>query len=427
MKGWLVELSTKIGGVFFCSLFVQILFISLIYPWTKNSGGDFMSLTDEIYRELCDGLEKGLDWQQFLAKHSASKGPLYNAIGRFFTEVGTKIAALKEEKNRVQNELKQASLTMDSLDQKIKEVESNIASLEDRENGLNGQVETLEAKLAEKSELVKHLAELEKLGFDSKRLMQLQEALKEIGMKHGLRGQQTVDKFFDDLRDYESVLGAELQLKGFQTQIETKKLEAENWKAKEEALKRKHDDLKGAIEAVHALRTRGIKASQIIAWHRVLSRFQTVEEFDQGLAQYGDMTNLLKAKKEETESYELRLVEAQSQVETLEKDRAKLEGAIDALRVAGVKELKAMSGEATKQLKVIAASEIRETQAVGQEVRSEFSNFFAQLDALVRKVFEIGQEFERTRQKLQKYEGVKAALESHAAASEADNEVPEKS
>ena len=38
-----------------------------------------MSLTDEIYLELLDGLEKGLDWQRFLAKYSTSKGPLYNA------------------------------------------------------------------------------------------------------------------------------------------------------------------------------------------------------------------------------------------------------------------------------------------------------------------------------------------------------------
>jgi DNA repair exonuclease SbcCD ATPase subunit len=386
-----------------------------------------MSLTDEIYRELWDGLEKNLDWSQFLAKHSASKGPLYTAIGRFFTEVGPKIVALNEEKRLVQSKLDQAGLTMDSLDQKIKEAKSNIASLEDREDVLNGQVETLEAKLAEKSELVKHLAELEKLGFDSERLRQLQEVLKEIGMKHGLRGQQTVDKFFDDLKDYESVLEAELRLKGLQTQIETKKLEAENWQAKEKALKRKHDDLKEAFGAAHALRTRGIKPSQIITWHRILSRFQTVEEFNQRLAQYGDMIRLLNAKTEETEDWELRLANAQGQVETLKKERAKIEGAIDVLKVAGVKELKAMTKEATKQLKVMAASEIRETQAVGQEVRSEFSNFFAQLDALVKKVFEIGQEFERIRRELQKYEGVKNVLESHVAASEADNEVPEQS
>ena len=379
-----------------------------------------MSRTDEIYLELLDGLEKGLDWQQFLAKHSASKGPLYSAIGRFFTEVESKIVALHEEKSRVQSELEQAGLMLDSLNQKIKEAESNITSLEDSKNVLNEQVETLETKLAEKSELAKHLAELEKLGFDSERLKQLQEALKEIGMRHGLKGREAVGKFFDALKDYEAVLWAELQLKGLQTQIETKKLEAENWQAKEEALRRKYDDLKEALGAVHALRTRSIKVSQIITWHQILNRFQTVEQFDQSLAQYGDITKLLNARKEETESYELRLAKAQSQVETLEKERAKLEGAIDAIRLAGVKELKAMTEEATKQLKAVAAREIRETQTVGREVRSEFSNFFAQLDALAKKVFEIGQEFERIGQKLQKYEGVKDALESHAAASEAE-------
>ncbi len=379
-----------------------------------------MSLTDEIYLELLDGLEKGVDWQHFLAKHSASKGPLYSAIGRFFTEVEPKIVALNEEKSRVQGELDQAGLTLDSLDRKIKEAESNFASLEDRKNVLNEQVETLETKLAEKSELAKHLAELERLGFNIERLRQLQDALKEIGMRHGLKGKEAVSKFFDDLEDYEAVLGAELQLKGLQTQIETKKLEAENWQAKEEALRRKHDDLKEALGAVHALRTRGIKVSQIITWHQILNRFQTVEQFDQSLLHYGDITKLPEARKEETESYELRLAKAQSQVETLEKERAKIEGAIDALKVAGVKELKAMTEAVGKQLKAVAASEIRETQAVGQEVRSEFSNFFTQLDVLVKKAFEIGQEFEKIKEELQKYEGVKDALESHAVASEAE-------
>jgi len=378
-----------------------------------------MSLTDEIYLELEDGLEKGLDWQRFLAKHSASKGPLYNAIGRFFTEVGPRIAALNEERSQHQSELDQAKLTLDSFNRKTKEAESNLASLEDRKNVLDEQVEAQEAKLAETSELAMHLAELERLGFDSERLKQLQEALGEIGAKHGLRSKEAVSKFFEDLKDYGAVLGAELQLKGLQTQIETKKLEAENWQAKEEALSRKHDDLKEAVGAVHTLCTRGIKVSQIITWNKVLSRFQTVEQFDQSLAQYGDMTKLLEARKEEAQSYELRSANAQGQVEVLGKERAKIEGAIDALIVDGVRKLKAMTEEATKQLKTVAAREIREAQAVGQEVRREFNNFSTQLDSLTKRVFEIGQEFERKKEELQKYEGVKEALDSHALESEA--------
>ncbi len=386
-----------------------------------------MSLTDDIYRELSDGLGKDPDWQQFMAKHSGSKGPLYNAIGRFFTEVGPKIVALKEEGSRVQSELDQAGLTMDSLNQRKKEAQSNIASLEDRENILNGQVATMETELAKKSELAKHLAELERLGFNIERLSLLRDALRQTGEKHGLNSKETVSKFFGDLKDYDLVLGAEVQLKGLQTQIETKKLEAENWQAKEEALRRKHHDLKEAIEVVGALRAKNIKESQIIAWHQILTRFQTVEQFAESLTQYGDMTKLLKVRREEAESCELRLAKAQSQVETLEKERVKIEGAIDALKVAGVKELKVMTEETTKQMKALAVTEIREIRAVGQRGEKVFSDLFTRFDALAEKVLEIGQKFERTRQKLQKYEGLKDVLESHAAASEAENEIPEQS
>jgi chromosome segregation ATPase len=392
-----------------------------------KDGGETMSLTDEIYLELCDGLEKGLDWPKFLAKYKNSKGPLYNAIGRFFNEVALKIQALNEEKSRVQGELNRAELELDSLDQRKEEAESNIVSLENRGNTLTEQVETLEDELAEKGELAKRLAELERLSFDTERLIQLQETLREIGMKHSLKGKEAVGKFFDALKDYGTVLDAELQLKGLETQIETKKLEAENWQAKEEALKRKHNDLKEAIEAVHVLRAKGIKPSQIITWHRILSRFQTVEEFDQSLAQFGDIIRLLNAKKEETENWELRLANAQGQVETLEKERAKIEGEIDALKKAGMKELKAMTEAGTKQLKMLAENVKTEIREVGQEVRKEFNDFVIRLDALVEKVFEIGQKFEGIRRELQKYEGVKDVIESHVAASEADNEVPEQS
>ena len=377
-----------------------------------------MSHTEEIYRELLDGLKKGLDWQQFLAKHSSSKGPLYNAIGQFLTEVGTKIEDLNEEWSEVQTKLDQARLMLGSLDEKTKEAQRNMASLEDRENVLNKQAETLETQIAAKGELVRHLAELEKLGFNIERLKQLQDVLKEMGERHGLTFKEAVSKFFGDLKEYEAVIDAESESKRLQTLLETKKLEAENWQAKAEALRRKHDDLDEAIKATQALCAKGIKESQIIAWDKALSRFQSVEQFAQSLAQYSDMIGLLKAKKEETKNYELRAAKAQRRLETLEKEMAKVEGAIDALKMAAVKELKEITEETTKQVKVVAATEIREARTAVQELRKGFSDLFTQLDALGKKIFEIGQEYERTSQNLQKYKGVKEVLESHLLASE---------
>jgi len=378
-----------------------------------------LSLTDQIYQELVDGLKTGdLDWTAFIAKHSGSKGPLYNAIGRFFNDMEPKVKAL----NEVQRELDKAGLKLDQLNQQVKEAESNLAPLEERKGALIEQNETLKAEIAEKSELLEQARELAKLGFDIERLRQLRDALMEIGAKSGLKGKEAVSKFFGDLKDYEAVFGAEAQLKGLQTQIETKKLEAENWQAKEEALRRKHDDLKEAIGAVHALRTKNIKVSEIIAWHQVFNHFETVEQFNASLAQYADIMKLFKARKEETEAYELRLAQAKSEVGTLEKEKVKIEAVIDALKVAGVKEIKAITEATEKQLKAVAASEIGETRAVGQEVRKEFGNLFAQLDQLLEKVFQLGQKWEGINQEFQKYEGVKNALESHATTSEEVNE-----
>ncbi|MBA7569888.1 hypothetical protein ES708_11630 [subsurface metagenome] len=180
-----------------------------------------LSLTDEIYTELVAGLKTGLDWTRFLAQHGASKGPLYNAIGRFFSDMEPKVRALGE----IQASLDQAEFRLDQLDRQIKEAGGNVAQLEGKGNTLSEQTKTLETKLAEKNELLKHAGELEKLDFGTERLRQLQGNLVEIGAKYGLKGKEAVTKFFNTLKDYEGILGAESQLKGLQDQIETRKQE----------------------------------------------------------------------------------------------------------------------------------------------------------------------------------------------------------
>ncbi len=122
------------------------------------------TLTDEIYAELVDGLKTGLDWTAFIAKYSASKGPLYNAIGRFLNDMETEVIAANEKLSLVQRELDgvglkldAAGLKLDSLDQRIKEAESSLAPLENKRNALNEQIETLETKLTQKSEVIKQI------------------------------------------------------------------------------------------------------------------------------------------------------------------------------------------------------------------------------------------------------------------------------
>ena len=202
-----------------------------------------VSLTDEIYGGLVDGLKTGLDWTQFLAQHGASKGPLYNAIGRFFNDMEPKARALGE----IQAQLDEGGLKLNQLGQEIKEAEGNVAQLESKGNTLSEQIETLETKLAEKSDLLEHAGELEKLDFDTERLRRLQETLVEIGAKYGLKGKEAVSKFFHALKDYEGVLGAESQLKGLQTQVETRRQELDKADKKLEKAQKDTADLRKTL------------------------------------------------------------------------------------------------------------------------------------------------------------------------------------
>ncbi|MFQ5924757.1 MAG: hypothetical protein ACE5IE_02010 [Dehalococcoidia bacterium] len=313
-----------------------------------------LSLTDEIYAELVDGLKRGLDWTHFLAKHSASKGPLYNAIGRFFNDMEPKLRAL----NEVQTELDQAGLKLDSLDQRIKEAETSLAPLEERKSTLNEQIETLETKLAEKSELLEHVGELEKLAFDIEMLRQLKDALREIGAKHGLKGKQAITKFFSDLQDYDARIGFEREILRLETITGTKKLEAEKWQAEADSLARRHKDLSEAITAVQRLTKHGVKTEQIVSWNGIVSKLGGPEELQDKLGQYKSMSELIEAKEREIEDCDKKAAELSAQIKALNEQKAEIEGAIKSLSGSGVKEITKVSDKAITELKSLLA-EIR--------------------------------------------------------------------
>jgi chromosome segregation ATPase len=169
--------------------------------------------------------------------------------------------------------------------------------------------------------------------------------------------------------------------------------------------------------------------NQIPVWQRILSRFETVEEFDKYLSEYAEVTGILNARKEEVKSYELRLAQLQSQVETLEKQKAKIEAAIDSLKVAGVKELKALSEATEKQLKTVAATAIRETQTTGQavvnrleairrEAEAEVGGYLNRFDEVVQKAYEAGVIVGQAEERLSQLQAVKQVIVSHQAGRE---------
>ena len=89
-----------------------------------------------------------MDYTHFQAKYRNSKEPFYNAFRRFIRDMEPKVRELVA----VQAKLDAAGLMLEQLDRRIKEAENNLPPLEEMKNALNEGIETLETKLAEKSE-----------------------------------------------------------------------------------------------------------------------------------------------------------------------------------------------------------------------------------------------------------------------------------
>ncbi len=334
-----------------------------------------VSLTDEIYAELVDGLKTGLDWTQFLAKHGASKGPLYNAIGRFFNDMEAKVGAL----NEVQRELDQAGLKLDSLDQRIKEAEGSLAPLEERRNALSEQLETLEAKLAKKSELLEHAGELGKIGFNIEMLRQLKDTLTEIGAKHGLKGKETASKFFDDLKDYDAKIGFEREIRRLETITGTKKLEAERWQAEADSLARRHKDLSEAVVAVQNLTKHGVKTEQVVSWDGIVSKLGGPEQLQDRLGEYKSMSELLAAKKSEIEDCDRKVTELSAQVKALAEQKVEIESSIKSLSGSGVKEITRVSDKAVAELKSLCTSGVKEVTKFSDKAIAEVKSLLDEI------------------------------------------------
>jgi chromosome segregation ATPase len=351
-----------------------------------------LSLTDEIYAELVDGLKTGLDWTHFLAKHSASKGPLYNAIGRFFNGMEAKVRAL----NEVQAKLDHAGLKLKQLDRKINEADKaiqaknhDLALIEKKANTLKKQVGVLESDLRQKGELLERVQELEKLGLGHDKLAVLHSTVAEIGAKRGLKQNEAVNTFFAELKDYDAKTGFEREIQRLEAITTTKKLEAEKWQAEADSLSRHHKDLSEAIAAVQSLTKHGVKIEQILSWSEIVSKLGGPEELRDKLGQYKSISELLASKKSEIKESEKKVRVLGAQIKALSEQKAEIEGAIKSLSGSGVKEITTVSNKAVTELTSLSASGVKEITKVSDKVITGLKSLLDELRTETKRLADL--------------------------------------
>lgn len=411
-----------------------------------------MSLTDEIYQKLNDGLETGLDWQHFLAEYGADKPALYNALGRVLTGILAKIAALNDKRKQAQQDLDEAGRKLGSLGQKISEADEDIqaknqeiVTLQGKKEELRKQTKTLESDLEQKGKPLEQLRELEESGFSEERLRALHTALVDMGAKRGLKRDEAVNAFFTQLKNYDALLGFAQELKRLDSIITTKSLEAEKWQAEADSLARHYKDLNEAIAALKDLMKQGVKPEQIISWNDSLTSLGGVKELERGLGHYKSAQGLLAAKRRETKKLDTKMTKLNGEVNTLRQQKVEITGSIKALRASAVAEIerlgrtgietvKAQKGQmedSIKKLKASALEDIREVgqtglggigklaeagsdsiRATGETALSELRETLSLIDELGNRALEVGKMLGQIEDRLSKSKELKEETEA---------------
>lgn len=336
-----------------------------------------MTLTDEIYRDLMDGLKTGMDYDKVRLKWETSKGPFYNALQRVFADIATELAKASSDLNAALQQTREAQQRVAALEVREKKTDIDLkaktdekASIEQQKESTTKQLRRVNSELVKKRGLLALAGELDEIGFGMRELRQLHAALVAIGTKRGLKAKEAAAVFFSDLKDYDAKVGFEREVQRLGTVSETSRLEAQKWQAEKEALDRAYKDKKQAVDAMESLLKQGVKPEHIPVWDKSVQPAGGVDQLSRDLANYKSVRGSVAALEKEIKRLEVLRAELSGEVNALEKSKAAAQGALTAMSKAGVDELKATKEAALSGVRDIIV-ELRNEARSSLGVKSE--------------------------------------------------------
>ncbi len=273
------------------------------------------------------------------------------------------------------------------IKERIEEGEQAIREVEERENNATERLTQIDQQVNAKAQLLSKAGKLEKLGLDTTRLSDLCTAVSGMGVKHGLGHQEALDRFFDELREYDAALGFEAEAKRWAIIAETNKLESEKIKAQLETLEMRYKERKEAVDAMESLLKQGIKPAQISLYHRILSKFKGPEHFEEELEHYQGSEGLLNARDKEVKHRDSKIAERDTQLKALKSELAEIKNSIKVLKNSGVEKITKFSDMIMGNLQTLDEEIIRwgklKEEAGKLEKELRYARFFTTGDQTV--------------------------------------------
>jgi myosin heavy subunit len=319
----------------------------------------YRSLTEQIYVELMDGIDKGLDWDELLKKYGGSKGPLYNAFAHTLPELrkryeklASEIMECKETSKEAKSSLEDEQRAIARLGQEIKDRQALLERLSEDEKKAEEKLNRRRREIKEKEELLSSLRKMDEMGFSSERLEQLAKLTRAMGARCKLSPSEAVNKFFQDLQLWDDKLGLQVEIERLAAEkdrVETQKSVREEEMA---TLEQRVRGKEAAIEALQELASRGVEKKRIILWDQILRLAGVrVETLKEELERWASLENACAAKEKRIKRLDEESTKMAARLKELETRRAEIEGAVKGAIEESVRLIKQAGEEARTSIR----------------------------------------------------------------------------
>ncbi|MFQ5880654.1 MAG: hypothetical protein ACE5IZ_10850, partial [Dehalococcoidia bacterium] len=215
-----------------------------------------MGRRELIVQELSDAMDDPRAVDAVLRRHSDSKGVLYQALAE--------VLPIQEERlRRDAGKTAEARREKDTLQREAEALGARIEQLRQREVELEEATHRLDEEIKSKGATLAGAAALERGGFTSERLEQLDEALRSIAVAHQAQPQQVVDLFFQLLGSLDLPVALEAEVHRAEARLHAAKSDLERTEAERDALREEAEAHRGVLSALERLRKRGVEPDRL--------------------------------------------------------------------------------------------------------------------------------------------------------------------
>jgi hypothetical protein len=345
-----------------------------------------MTQTEDIYEKLLAAAGDPVAIEEVFHNYGNSKGPFYAALAKA-------TASLQEQFHDISQKCSDADMSYQKKQEQINVADQQLTGINQSIDGKTKEITLLNNKIDEKQTLLDEAKMIAGLGFGTKQLVQLREALSKMAATQGVKPVEAAAIFFNQIVNYHNLISLELEVKGAHVAAEKAKANMEFWQTEAKTAEAKSKARKTAIDFADKFIAQGVKQNDLPHWDRIITKAGVKpEQLANALEQHGSVEKLYQHRQEEVKTLVIKIIGLTNEVKTLTGERQQISESIGILRKEALAELVKMSQKTLQNIDDQAMKSAQsincQQQNIAKAIEAVRQDSQTSIEAISKKVLE---------------------------------------